>query len=139
MWFITVKLHNPSASCTKNCGQRDNETTPLLEGVPAQQNWCQISVQLGKRGTTESILNIFWQCENSISVSMFEYFLCDTSSPLQQHAGKNMGTPIPTARPVHPKQHLRLKNKAVLTPTCVHGTKDRATHRNPPSMILVVS
>ena len=39
----------------QNCRQRDNETTPLLEGVPAQKrkrmfHCCQILVQLGKGG-----------------------------------------------------------------------------------------
>ena len=47
-WQSIGKLH-------QNCRQRDNETTPLLEGVPAQKrkrmfHCCQILVQLGKGG-----------------------------------------------------------------------------------------
>ena len=55
MWFITVKLHNPSASCTKTAAKETMRLhhcwrVYLLKKRKRMFHWCQILVQLGKGG-----------------------------------------------------------------------------------------
>ena len=98
LWSCTIrKLYKLSSNIClasignlhQNCGQRDNETTPLLEGVPGAR-----IVQVDKR-TIESS-NHFWAVLNSIhfNVPILLWHVFTTCR-------KNMGTPTPTTRPVH--------------------------------------
>ncbi len=95
--FITVKLHDwfPSANLHPKTGQRDNETTPLLEGVPAASTFrCQEIGQVDQRTLLYIYIYIYiapqkkWQCQIPYIYFNVQILSYDTSS---HHTGKTHG------------------------------------------------